>query len=121
MTSLENGRIYLDHAATTPVDPDVVEAMLPFLTSEFGNPSSIYYRGRQARRALDEARDAVAQAIGAQSPREIIFTGGGSEADNLALKGVAWAYRDRGRHIVTTAIEHHAVLRAAKSLGEPGV
>ncbi len=120
MTSLENGRIYFDHAATTPVDPDVVEAMLPFLTSEFGNPSSIYYRGRQARRALDEARDAVAQAIGAQSPREIIFTGGGSEADNLALKGVAWAYRDRGRHIVTTAIEHHAVLRAAKSLGDQG-
>lgn len=120
VTQLDGGRIYLDHAATTPLDPEVFDAMLPFLASEYGNPSSIYYRGRKARRALDDARDLVAQAIGAESPREIIFTGGGSEADNLALKGVAWAYRDRGRHIITTAMEHHAVLYAARFLAEQG-
>jgi len=117
---LETARIYLDHAATTPLDPDALQAMLPFLHGGFGNPSSIYQRGREARRALDEARDTVAAAIGARSPREIIFTSGGAEADNLALKGAAWALRDRGRHIVTSAIEHHAVLRAARFLEKHG-
>ncbi|MFS8572818.1 MAG: aminotransferase class V-fold PLP-dependent enzyme, partial [Clostridia bacterium] len=117
---METARIYLDHAATTPLDPDALQAMLPFLHGGFGNPSSIYQRGREARRALDEARDTVAAAIGARSPREIIFTSGGAEADNLALKGAAWALRDRGRHIVTSAIEHHAVLRAARFLEKHG-
>lgn len=113
-------RIYLDHAATTPLDPRVAEAIRPYLEGRAGNPSSVYRTGREARRALDEARDTVARLIGAESPREIIFTGGGSEADNLALKGVAWASRDRGRHIVTSAIEHHAVLYAARFLAAWG-
>ena len=117
---METDRIYLDHAATTPLDAEVLEAMLPFLTERYGNPSSIYRRGREARRALDEARDQVASAIGARSSREIIFTAGGSEADNLALKGVASANRHRGRHIVTSAIEHHAVLDAARFLEGQG-
>lgn len=94
--------------------------MLPFLVGRFGNPSSIYRSGREARRALDEARDTIASLIGADSPREIIFTSGGSEADNLALKGAAWACRHRGRHIVTSAIEHHAVLHAARFLEAHG-
>lgn len=119
-SSLETERIYLDHAATTPLDPEVLEAMLPYLRERYGNPSSIYRRGREARRALDEARDQVAALIGARSSREIVFTGGGSEADNFALKGVAWANRDRGRHIVTSAIEHHAVLNAARFLEDHG-
>lgn len=118
--SLETERIYLDHAATTPLDPEAFEAMLPFLKESYGNPSSVYRRGREARRALDEARDAVAALIGARSSREIVFTGGGSEADNFAIKGVAFANRDRGRHIVTTAIEHHAVLDAARFLESHG-
>ncbi len=109
-------RVYVDHAATTPLDPEVFDAMAPYLQQEFGNPSSIYRRGRLARRALDEARDVVADLLGADSPREIIFTGGGSEADNLALKGVAWAAGGERRHIVTTAIEHHAVLHSAEFL-----
>lgn len=120
VSAVETDRIYLDHAATTPLDAEVLEAMLPFLTERYGNPSSIYRRGREARRALDEARDQVASAIGARSSREIIFTAGGSEADNLALKGVAWANRHRGRHIVTSAIEHHAVLDAARFLEGQG-
>lgn len=116
------GRIYFDHAATTPLDPAVYEAMQPYLHEEFGNPSSIYRRGRGARRALDEARDQVATLLNADSPREIIFTGGGSEADNLALKGVAWAAPAEGRrrHIVTSAIEHHAVLYSAGFLQRQG-
>lgn len=118
--ALETGRIYLDHAATTPLDVEVFEVMRPFLTESYGNPSSIYRRGREARRALDEARDQVASLIGARSSREIVFTGGGSEADNLALKGVAWANRDRGRHIVTSAIEHHAVIDSARFLESQG-
>ena len=117
---MDTERIYLDHAATTPLDPEVLEAMLPYFGERFGNASSIYRSGREARRALDEARDVVAALIGASSPREIVFTSGGSEADNLALKGVAWANRHKGRHIVTSAIEHHAVLRAAKFLETHG-
>ena len=96
--------IYLDHAATTPVRREVLEAMLPYFTEHFGNPSSIYAAGRRARQALDEARETIARAIGAK-PREIVFTSGGTEADNLAVKGVAWAGSARGRHIVTSAIE----------------
>lgn len=106
-------QIYLDHAATTPVDERVVAAMLPYFTEQFGNPSSIHRLGRTALDALDDAREVVASALGANR-KEIIFTGGGSEADNLAIKGVALAQRQAGKgaHIVTSAIEHHAVLHA---------
>lgn len=112
-------QIYLDHAATTPMRPEVLEAMLPFLQEQYGNASSIYLIGREARKALDGARDKVAGLIGA-SPREIIFTSGGSEADNLAIKGVAFALRDRGNHIITSAIEHHAVLHTCEYLKKHG-
>ncbi|HEX9438105.1 MAG TPA: cysteine desulfurase family protein, partial [Roseiflexaceae bacterium] len=109
--------IYLDHAATTPVDERVVAAMLPYFTERFGNPSSIHRFGRAALEALDDAREAVAAVLGA-SRKEIIFTGGGSEADNLAIKGVALAQREAGKgaHIITSAIEHHAVLHAVEQL-----
>ncbi|HBG09990.1 MAG: cysteine desulfurase NifS [Limnochordia bacterium] len=102
-------RIYMDHAATTAVRPEVLEAMLPYFSTEFGNPSSVYSWGRSARKALDSARDQVAALLGA-SASEIVFTSGGSEGANLAIKGVAWADQNRGKHIITSAIEHHAVL-----------
>ena len=107
--------VYLDHAATSPLRPEALEAMLPYLTTNAGNPSSLHGTGRRARRAIDEARESVAQLIGAQ-PREIVFTSGGTEADNLAVKGAAWAATARGRHIVTTAVEHKAVLNATAIL-----
>jgi cysteine desulfurase len=100
--------IYLDHAATTPLRREVLDAMLPFLTEHFGNPSSAHGPGRIARAALDEAHERVATRIHAE-PREIIFTSGGTEANNLALKGAAWAGKGRGHRIVTSPIEHHAV------------
>ena len=112
-------RIYLDHAATSPVHPDVVERMIQFMTEVFGNPSSIHYFGRQSRQAVDEARTVVAKSIGAKES-EIIFTSGGTEADNIALIGTAMANRHRGRHIITTMIEHHAVLRACEYLEKQG-
>lgn len=102
-------RIYLDHAATTPLRPEVLEVMMPYFNVEFGNPSSVYSWGRTGRQALDEARDKVAELLGATA-NEIIFTSGGSEAANLALKGVAWQHQNKGKHIITSAIEHHAVL-----------
>ncbi len=113
--------IYLDHAATTPLDPQVLDAMLPHLRETYGNPSSVHRAGRDAHAALDAARDAIAAAIGA-TPRELIFTGGGSEADNLAIKGVARARRAAGRggQVITSAIEHHAVLHAVESLAADG-
>jgi cysteine desulfurase len=107
--------IYLDHAATTPVHPAVLEAMLPFFTEQYGNPSSIYSVGREARKALDSARDTVAEVLGA-SPSEVVFTGCGSESDNLALKGIAFANRHRGNHIITTQVEHHAILHTCEYL-----
>jgi cysteine desulfurase len=110
-------RVYLDYAATTPIHPEVVKEMLPFLTDSFGNPSSVYSFGKEARTAVDEARNKVAVLIGAQAD-EIVFTGSGSEADNLAIKGVALANRSRGNHIITSCIEHHAVLEACKFLEE---
>ena len=100
--------IYLDHAATTPVHPQVLEAMLPYFSEKFGNASSIYGLGREALQALDEARRMVATILGC-SDREIVFTSCGSESDNLAIRGVAFANRDRGNHLITSAIEHHAV------------
>ncbi|MFL5800598.1 MAG: cysteine desulfurase NifS [Roseiflexaceae bacterium] len=113
--------IYLDHAATTPVDERVLAAMLPFFSERFGNPSSIHRLGRAALEALDEARETVAAILGA-SRKEIIFTGGGSEADNLAIKGVALARREAGKgaHIITSAIEHHAVLHVVEQLAAFG-
>src|SRR5712691_4879088 len=100
--------IYLDHAATTPMRREVLEAMLPYLTEDFGNPSSAHWFGRRARAALDEAHDRLASALHSQA-REIVFTSGGTEANNLALKGAAWAGRARGHRIVTSPVEHHAV------------
>jgi cysteine desulfurase len=113
--------IYLDHAATTAIDPQVLAAMLPYFSVRAGNPSSIHQLGRQALQALDDAREIVAHVLGA-TRKEIIFTGGGSEADNLAIKGVALAQRRRGKgqHIITTAIEHHAVLHAVEYLEHHG-
>lgn len=112
-------RVYMDHSATTPVDPKVLEAMLPYFGEHYGNPNSLHYWGKAARVAMDRAREQVASLIGGD-PKEIIFTGGGSEADNLAIKGAAWALREKGRHIITSPIEHHAVLDAFKWLGKNG-
>ncbi|EHM10707.1 cysteine desulfurase NifS [Thermanaerovibrio velox DSM 12556] len=111
--------VYLDNSATTPVDPKVAEAMLPYFTEHYGNPNSLHRWGKSTRVAMDAARSQVASLIGAE-PKEIIFTGGGSEADNLAIKGAAWALREKGRHLITSAIEHHAVLDAFKWLGKNG-
>jgi cysteine desulfurase len=111
--------IYLDHAATTPVDERVKAAMLPFLESEFGNPSSLHHWGRQARKALEAARQSVANSLGAQ-PQEMVFTSGATEADNLAVIGVAQALQDKGKHIITTGIEHAAVDSACQLLEAQG-
>ena len=112
--------IYLDHAATTPIDSEVVEAMLPYLTEQFGNPSSIHSYGRQAKKALEEARAVIADELGVSDPVQVIFTSGGSEADNLAIKGVAEALKSKGNHIITSSIEHHAVMDACHYLGKKG-
>jgi cysteine desulfurase len=109
--------VYLDHAATTPLRPEVRQAMEPFLGDCFANPSSIYCPGQEARAAIDTARDTVAACLGAQ-PSEIVFTSGGTESDNAAIKGVAFARRAVGQHLVTTAIEHHAVLHSVEDLCE---
>lgn len=114
---LTSPRIYLDHAATTPVHPDVLAAMLPYFTENFGNPSSIYLRGREALEAIERARQAVAELLGARS-REILFTSGGSESDNLAIRGAVWASATKRPHIITTPIEHHAVLYTCRQLAE---
>jgi len=117
-------RVYMDHAATTPVDPEVVEAMLPYFTQKFGNASSLHSFGREANRALEEARAKVASLIGARR-EEIVFTSGGTEADNLAVKGVIYRNREKlrrlpGPHIITTQIEHPAVLEACRHLERQG-
>jgi cysteine desulfurase len=112
-------RVYFDHAATTPLDPAVFAAMEPFFTREFGNPSSGHSFGRTVKKALEEAREKAAAAIGAQ-PDEIVFTSGGTEAINMAIRGVARANRDRGNHIVTSAVEHHAVLDTCRDLAVEG-
>jgi cysteine desulfurase len=113
-------RIYLDHNATTPLDPRVLDAMLPVLRERFGNPSSLHWFGQQARAAVDTAREQVAALIGA-SPGEIVFTGSGTEADNMALRGAAAAAREPRRKVVYSMIEHHAVMNTAKALAEEGV
>jgi cysteine desulfurase len=112
-------RIYLDYAATTPVHPEVIKAMLPYFSDAFGNPSSLYSYGLEARQAIEAARNKVAESIGAKN-EEIVFTGGGSEADNSAIKGVADANGRMGNHIITSVIEHHAVLVTFKFLEKRG-
>lgn len=111
---------YLDHAATTPVLPEVRDAMVAVLDNDFGNPSSVHAYGRAARTAVEDARDRLATAIGA-SPAEIVFTGGGTEADNLALKGAVEKLRGNGNHVVISSIEHHAVLDVAHWLERRGI
>ena len=112
-------RIYLDNASTTPMRPEVLDAMMPYFTEEFGNPSAIYALGQTASDAVVDARAALAGFIGAK-PTEIYFTSGGSESDNWAIKGYAHANQQRGRHIVTSAIEHHAVLYTCQALEKEG-
>lgn len=111
--------IYLDHAATTPLRREALDAMMPLLTEIFGNPSSVHDAGRRARAALDEARERVAGALWAE-PREIVFTAGGSEAINLAIKGSAWAGKAKGNRLVTSAVEHHATLFTMRHLEKFG-
>jgi cysteine desulfurase len=112
---MEKRRVYLDHAATTAVDPRVVEAMLPCWTEFYGNPSSIYVQGREAHKVLDSARVKVASILHCR-PDEIVFTGCGTESDNLALRGVSLGQRRKGNHIITSAIEHHAIGHTAEQL-----
>ena len=112
-------RIYMDHNATTPLREEVLEAMLPYLREEFGNASSLYSFGTRARRAVESARERVAAALGAQ-PREVVFTGCGTESDNQAIKGVAFANRSKGDHIVTSRVEHKAVLETCQYLEKQG-
>ncbi|MDF2546529.1 MAG: cysteine desulfurase NifS [Anaerosolibacter sp.] len=114
-----NQRIYLDYSATTPVKQEVLNEMLPYFTEKFGNPSSIHSFGREAKQAVDVARDRIAKAIGAKQ-EEIFFTGGGSEADNWAIKGIVYANKEKGNHIITTKIEHHAVLHTCEYLEKNG-
>ena len=114
-----NNVIYLDYAATTGVKDEVLKEMLPYFGIEYGNPSSIYGIGRHAKKAIEEARQRVARAINAQ-PKEIYFTGCGSESDNTALKGIARSLKNRGNHIITSKIEHHAILNSCKSLEKEG-
>jgi cysteine desulfurase len=119
MMALPDGVIYMDHAATTPLDPRVFERMRPYFSELFGNPSSIYGLGRKSLAAVDAAHETVARLLNCRST-EIVFTGGGSETDNLAIKGVAYSPRRRGKHIITSAIEHHAVLRTCEQLEREG-
>ena len=112
-------RVYLDHNATTPVHPEVLAAMIPFFQEHFGNASSIHWAGREVKKYLDEAREKVAALMKA-NPEEIVFTGCGTESDNMAIKGVALALREKGRHIITTQVEHHAVLHTCRFLEKMG-
>ena len=111
--------IYLDHASTTPVDPEVLEIMRPWFTEEFGNPSTVYSLGLASAQAVQQARESIAETIGAE-PEEICFTSGGTEADNWALLGTADACQKKGRHLITSAIEHHAVLETVEHLEKRG-
>lgn len=114
-----NDIIYFDHSATTNLKKQVLNEMLPYLTEEYGNPSSIYGIGRKSKRAIENAREKVARVINA-NPKEIYFTGCGSESDNLAIKGIAHSLKEKGNHIITSKIEHHAVLNSCKSLEKEG-
>src|SRR2546423_8730080 len=112
-------RVYLDNSATTPVDPRVVEAMLPYLTEKFGNASSVHFYGQEARGAVDRARREVAALLNAR-PNEIVFLSGGTEANNLAIRGLCEAHAEHGRHIITSAIEHSSVRGICDALGKRG-
>jgi len=112
-------RIYLDYAATTPTHPEVVQTMLPYFNESFGNPSSIYSYGQEAKDAIEEARAKVASIISARD-EEVVFTSGGTEADNFAIKGIAYANEDKGNHIITSSTEHHAVTETCKFLEKMG-
>jgi len=112
-------RIYLDHAATTPMRREVIEAMQPYLNQYFGNPSSLHHFGKEAASAINDAREKTAHMLGAR-PDEVVFVSGGTESDNLAVLGVAYANRDRGKHIITTQIEHYAVLEPCRFLEREG-
>ena len=114
-------RVYLDNAATTRVHPDVLQAMLPYFTEYYGNPSSPHTFAQEAAAGISRARSQVAKALNAVSPDEIIFTGGGSESDNMVLRGVAAAYASKGRHIITSAVEHHAVLHTLEAMEREGL
>src|SRR5437867_10748755 len=113
--------IYLDHNATTPLRPEVLAAMLPYLSAHFGNPSSVHWAGRRAKQGLEEAREQVAALINAR-PSEVLFTSGGTESNNLALRGALWAARSnrKGLHVITTAIEHSSVLAPLHALTREG-
>ena len=116
---MENKRIYVDHSATTPLNKQVLEAMLPYFSESFGNPSSVYLEGRETKKAINLAREQVAKAIGADAS-EIFFTGSGSESDNWAIKGVCHALKGKGNHIISSAVEHHAVLHTLGALEKEG-
>ena len=116
---MERKTVYMDHAATTPVHPSVLEAMLPYFSRSYGNPSGIYGIGQEARKAADEARATVSSILGCR-PSEVIFTSGGTESDNAALKGAAFALKEEGNHIITSTIEHHAVLNTCQYLEKVG-
>ena len=117
--ALTDGIIYMDHAGTTPMDPRVLEAMKPYFTERFGNPSSIHTVGQEARRALDDAREKVAGILGCRTS-EVVFTSGGTESDNAAIRGAATALQGAGNHIITSSIEHHAVLHSCQYLENIG-
>ena len=114
-----HGIVYMDHAGTTPLAPDVLRAMTPYFTELFGNPSSIHTVGQEARYALDEARERVARVLNCR-PREVVFTGGGTESDNAAIVGVATALQETGNHIITSSVEHHAILHTCQHLESQG-
>ncbi|MFD1177035.1 cysteine desulfurase family protein [Paenibacillus puldeungensis] len=111
--------IYLDHAASTPIHPEVAEAMMTVMKEQFGNASSVHFFGRTAKRLVNGARDLIASKVGCR-PDELVFTSGGTESDNLALFGTAAAFKEKGRHIITTSIEHHAVLHSCERLEKDG-
>jgi len=119
MRNSKRRKIYLDCAATTPVDPRVKEAMLPFLTEKFGNTMSLHSWGQEAKGALEESRETVAELMGAK-PNEIIFTSSATESNNLALKGIAWANKNKGNHIIISQIEHLCIMKSAKWLETQG-
>jgi len=116
---MENKLIYFDHAATTSVKPEVLEAMFPYFSEKYGNPSSIYSIGRESKKVINNSREIIASILSAK-PEEIYFTSGGSESDNWALRGIAYANKEKGKHIITSNIEHHAVLNTCKALEKEG-
>ena len=113
------GIVYMDHAGTTSMDPRVLEAMMPYFSLRFGNPSSIHSIGQEAKAALDDSRERVAKVVGCRFS-EVVFTSGGTESDNAAIKGVAAALGETGNHVITSSVEHHAVLHTCQGLENAG-